>query len=769
LIRAFDNIKICLVGLLLAVFFSACNITKQLRSADQYLYNGASIKVQGENRKDVTNPLSDYVKQKPNRRFVGTVKLRMRFYVNGTRPKSGKFSRWLANTYGETPVILDTAFIESSVGAMKSYLRSVGHYYPEINYSVETKRQRAEVIYYVNTGPVYRIGGYQLNCADKQLYDLLKANEADALIKTGKRLNHEVLLNEEKRVVELMRNNGYYTFTDEYVSFDIDTTGYNGYVFLGLNVMNKSMYELHRKHYVKNVYVSIEPNGSAAKFKDKDTLVTEHFYYIPNQFKLNPEVLDRNLFLTPNTLFNQAKLNRSYTRLGDLELFKFINIVPRAYLENDTFWVDYAVRLAPTLKYDYVIEPQAIVSDQSNTVTKSSGYGVAGILQFNNKNVFRNAEMFKLTYRTSFEAQGKVTGKRWFNATEQSVTGSISTPKLFLLPRLDRNVSFLSTKTIFTSSFIYELNTSFERRVVTAGVIYQLNRKFTSFYITPAEISFTRNEINNNDLKTQINNDIYLFSMFNNNLILGNRFGFTYSNKKASNTNKYLFVKWDVLELSGNTATALNKIMDAPTNQNGKYEVFGVQYSQFVKSGIDFRYTTKIDENNAMAYRVYTGAGVPYGNSTQSLPFERRFWVGGANSLRAWLPRSLGPGSFYQPGQIDFSGDVKLEGNVEYRFNMYNRWLEGAVFADAGNVWMIKGDSSRPNGEFKLNRFYKEFGLGVGYGMRLNFDVILIRFDIALPLHDPSVAAGQRWVVSNFNTRWMFNNLNLNFGIGYPF
>jgi outer membrane protein assembly factor BamA len=166
---------------------------------------------------------------------------------------------------------------------------------------------------------------------------------------------------------------------------------------------------------------------------------------------------------------------------------------------------------------------------------------------------------------------------------------------------------------------------------------------------------------------------------------------------------------------------------------------------------------------------MFAGVGMPYGNSPRFLPFERRFWVGGANSLRAWLPRSLGPGSYYQPGQIDYSGDIKLEANAEYRFNIYHRWFEGAVFADAGNVWMSKKDVTRPNANFEFNRFWKEFGIGSGLGARLNFDIILIRFDFAIPLYNPSYAEPNRWVINSFNRTWLFDNINFNFGIGYPF
>jgi hypothetical protein len=770
--RAFDNINKYLVLMLLALVLNACNITKQLRDSQQLLYKGSTIKVTGETRNDVVNPIGDNLKQKPNKKFLGVTKLKMRMYYFGSKHGESKIGAYMRDKYGEPPVILDTAFIESSVKAMKGYFRSIGFYYPIINYEVKSRRQRATVHYFINTGLVYHIGSYQINCADKNLYDVLKRNEKEALVVIGNRLKQDVLLDEQKRIVSLLRNNGYYTFSPEFVGFDVDTANYNGNVNVSLNVLNKGIYEVHKVHINKNVYVNIEPNYDINAYKNLDTIKAPSFYYIPNRYKLNHKVLEQNMFLTPGNVFKQQALSGTYNRLGDLSVFRYINITPKPYIQNDTQYIDYYVKLSPNIKYDYIIEPQAIYSDQNNTFTNQSSngnYGVATILQFNNRNTFKNAELLKLTYRSSFEAQGKVNGSRWFNATEQSLTASLTFPRLVLFPKLDKNYRFVNTRTILTTSGIYELNTNFERRVFTTGIIYQLNKKYISFYITPFEVSYTRNTVNSDTLQSLINKDIYLFSMFSNNLILGGRFGFTYSDKAKNKGNHHVFLRWDVLELSGNTATALNKIFDRPFNETNTYNIFGVNYSQFAKTALDFRYNTKHDENNATVFRLFAGVGIPYGNSPKFLPFERRFWVGGANSLRAWLPRSLGPGGYYEFGQIDYSGDVKLEFNAEFRFNMYNRWLEGAVFVDAGNVWMTKKDASRPLANFEFNRFANEFGIGTGFGTRLNFDVILIRLDFAIPLHDPSYNVGSRWVINNFNQDWLFHNINFNFGIGYPF
>ena len=757
---------------LLALILNACNITKQLRESQQLLYNGSTIKVTGEVRNDVINPIGDNLKQKPNKKFLGVTKLKMRMYYFGSKRGDTKLGAYMRDKYGEPPVILDTAFIESSAKGMQGYLRSVGFYYPDVTYKVKARRQRAKVHYQVNTGKVYHIASYQINCADRFLYDIIKGNEKDALILAGYRLRQDLLVDEQKRIVTLLRNNGYFTFSSEFVTFDIDTALNNWNVNIAINVLNKSLYEVHKVHYNKNVYVNIEPNYDISTFKNNDTIKAPSFYYISNRYKLNSRVLEQNMFLKEGNVFNQQVLNATYNRLGDLSVFRYINISPKLYSINDSQYVDYYVKLSPNIKYDYIVEPQAIYSDQNNTFTNQSSsgnYGVAAILQFNNRNTFKNAELFKLTYRSSFEAQGKVNGARWFNATEQSLTASLTIPRMLLFPKLDKNYRFNNTRTILTTSGIYELNTNFERRVFTTGIIYQLNKKFISYYITPFEVSYTRNTVNSDTLQALINRDIYLLNMFSNNLILGGRIGFTYSNKAKNKGNHFVFLRWDVLEVSGNTATAINKIFDRPLNETNTYDIFGVNYSQFVKTAIDFRYNTKHDDNNATVFRVFAGVGLPYGNSPKFLPFERRFWVGGANSIRAWLPRSLGPGGYYQPGQIDFSGDIKLEFNAEYRFNMYNKWFEGAVFVDAGNVWMAKKDENRPLANFDFGRFTNELGIGTGFGTRLNFEIILVRLDFAIPLHDPSFNSGSRWVINNFNQDWLFNNLNFNFGIGYPF
>ncbi|MFI5222357.1 MAG: BamA/TamA family outer membrane protein, partial [Bacteroidia bacterium] len=400
-------------------------------------------------------------------------------------------------------------------------------------------------------------------------------------------------------------------------------------------------------------------------------------------------------------------------------------------------------------------------------------YGFGLPIQFNNKNVFRNAEIFQLTFRPSVEFQGNLFTGVKFSATQLSLSASILIPHILLpqlsfLPDPDHNVNLVNTKTTLNTSAIYEYNSDYERKVATIGLVYQFNKKLLSWFVSPFEFSLIGTKLNSSILIERAKTDIFLQNLFSNSVIMDARFGFTYSNKAVAKGKNFIFVKWDALEWAGNTLTAANMLLNSSKSPDGHYEAFGVNYYQYVKSDIDYRFNRIIDKNNAYVFRCFSGIIVPYGNSPLYSPFEKRFFVGGANDLRGWNPRGVGPGSYSATNQIDQSGDIKLEANGEYRFNVYNLWFEGALFADAGNVWALRPDITRPGADFALDRFYKEFAADAGIGIRLNFSIVLIRFDFAVPILNPGYSnLSDRLVITNVNNSWMKNTFN--FAIGYPF
>lgn len=737
---------------------------------DQYLLTANHVSIDKPFKKESERELRNLYRQKPNRKFLLVFRSRPYFYLKGSEGKENWYKRFLRDKLGEQPVFLDSSYIDNTRKRMATYMKSKGYYYATVHATVKVnKKKHAEVFYRITKNTQYKIGPYTLHIADKEIHQLIKQNMKESLVITGRGLDHSILSSEQDRILTLLRNNGYFSMSKDFIDFDIDTATEDNYVNIGLNIQNPDEHANHKKYYVNDVNIEIEKSILGRSDIKRDSLATKRFYYFPNGYKLNPDVLDRNIFFDRGKLFRQDNLNRSYGRLADLGIFRFINIQPKVFERNDSGFVNYSARLIPAGKYDFTVEPQMLTSDQNNTVANQGrNYGIALLAQFTDKNVFRNAELLQLSYRGSIEAQGQVKTSGFFNSTEQSLTAGIIMPRTLFFPSFDRKIGFLSNKTNISVSGIYEQNTEYRRQVITTGLNYQFNRKLITYYVAPLEISFIKSDIVSQDLQDRRENNLFLQTLFANNLIVSSRFGFTYTDKPLSSRD-YTVIRWDVLELGGNTITLIKDLIGDDKDETGRYKMFGINYFQYVKTAIDYRYNHIIDQNNTIVYRGYLGAAIPYGNSPDFVPFEKRFFSGGVNSLRGWRPRSVGPGSYSSPNQLDYSGELKLEFNTDFRFNIYDKWLEGALFADAGNVWNVNPSADRPNSNFDPSRFYKEIAIDAGLGIRLNFEVLIVRFDFALPMHDPRYPEAERWIIKDFSGQWLLDNTNFNFGIGYPF
>jgi outer membrane protein assembly factor BamA len=758
-------------------FFSACSVKKYLNEDQSFLVKN-KVEIEKPFTKEIERNITKYYRLKPNRRFLLFLNSRPYFYFMGSRGKDNWWKRFERNSLGEPPALVDSLYLQATTQSFKNYLRNMGYYYSDITYSVKVnKRKKATVTYDVKLNKRYFFGEYDLQISDKDIYDLVSKNMKESFIRTGYGFKTEMLLKEQDRLVTLLHNNGYFAISKDFVDFDADTSSPDGFVKLGLSISNKEDTITHKKYYIKEVTVDVDKsilsNQSSLSGNElkPDTITIDSIHYNMGQYKLNPNVLGRNIQFEPGEVYAQQKFNRTYSRLSDLSIFRFINIQTRTSETKDSGFVNYNIKLIPAVKYAFTLEPQAITSDQNNTITNqnSRNYGVAMLAQYTNRNIFRNAEIFQLSFRSSFEAQGSRNTSGFFNATEQSITASIIMPRILLFPSFDRSTIFQNTRTIISTSAIYEVNVNYRRTVFTSGLNYQFNKKLVSFNFAPAEISFIRSEIIDQTLAEQSEKDIFLQNLFSNNLILNSRIGLVYSNKPIAKGLSFIYLKWDALEIAGNLLTAINAALGTPKSDDGTYKIAGVKYFQYAKTAIDFRYNTIYDENNATVFRLFTGVAIPYGNTPEFVPFERRFFTGGVNSLRAWRPRSIGPGSFAQKDQLDFSGEIKLEANAEFRFNLYNKWLEGAVFTDAGNVWAVKDDLKSPGANFRFKDFYKSVAWDAGVGLRLNLSIFIIRFDFAVPLHDPTFVESERWVIKKIDSNWLLNNTNFNFGIGYPF
>jgi outer membrane protein assembly factor BamA len=775
LISDFNNIGKILLLALIVGFSGACNIAKHARNEGTFLYkNNIKIK-ESEVARFYTSDLESQLKQIPNKKLLGFYRLRLRLYFLGTSKNDNKFNRFLRYNLGEPPVILDSSYIEAGVKNMKSFLKTQGFYYPEISYQISGKKHKAKLNFDVTLGKPYILYSIRNHIADKKIDSIVYANSDDSYLREGNPLKLENLFNEQNRITELLRSNGYYSFTKEAIEFDFDTAWESGFKsFIGLNIKNPENFKQHEIFSIKNINIEIDLPGLNDSLKSKDTLKLVNYNFISNGYKLNPKVFAPLISVKPVSLFSQRRSNRTFQRLNDLQLFRSVNISANICSDKaDSNKLNYNIRLIPAKKYDISFEPQIITTDQANLVTGSTfrNYGFATMATTNINNIFNGAEILQIRYRISIEAQRGPTipTKPFFNSFESSLSANLIIPKLLGLTWLNNSFSSTVNKTIIASSVIYEQNVSWLRNVFTVGLNYQFSKRQITYNFAPAEISFIKTNFANNELEIQSKNDPYLQSIFANNLINNSRFGLLYSNQGSKKLKNFIYFRWDAIEIAGIIPRLIFKALNKVENDSGYYTIYNVRFFNYIKSYADFRYNHFLDVNNRIVFRLAGGLALPFWNSPDFVPFDKRFFNGGANSIRAFLPRSLGPGSYNVAGQLDRSGDVKIEANVELRFNLFNRYFEGAVFADAGNIWRIK-DDGREGANFQLESFYKQLAAGTGVGLRLNLDFLVFRVDWAIPVFDPRKIENERFVLKTYNDLGLLWDESIfNFGVGYPF
>jgi outer membrane protein assembly factor BamA len=750
----------------------ACNLPKLARKEGPFLFKNQIEIKESKERRLFTSNLDGYIKQRPNKSLFGISRFGLRFYKLGSRFPNTWASRTFQIKLGEAPVILDSSLIEASIKGMTGFLKTEGYFYPKISYQVRGKLHKQKVKYLIETGQAYHIYRIERHIADRFLDSMVRANFEFSFVRHGNRLSFENLLKEKIRINENLRNNGYFSFNKDLVKFDLDTAYKNYRAMVGVNIANPEDFNIYRQYHLKNIHLEIE-NEDPLK-NQKDSFYLSKFTYKPNHFPLNPEILDRVVLIEPNSLYNNNLSNVTFNRLNELQLFKSVNMtaVP-LYEGTDTPIVNYIIKLQPSKKYDFTLEPQVITSDQSNLVTNSTGrnYGIASQVTLTDKNIFHNAEILQLSYRLSVEAQrgANIPTQPFFNSFESNLSASLQFPKLLFLRKLDKRWTNSTNRSQITASTIWEQNVNWIRNVYAVGFNWQKNQPYFNQYFAPMEISYIKTDFNSEDIELQSKNDPYLQSVFSNNLVTAARYGFVYNNQTNQRKKNYFYVKWDVLELAGTFIDQAYALLNVAPTDSGFNTFLGVQYFQYAKTFADIRYNKYLDENNRLASRVAIGIALPFGNSPDYVPFDKRFFTGGANSIRAFLPRSIGPGSYTSTGSTDRSGDVRLEFNTEIRFNILNHFFEGALFADIGNIWRIK-DDGRVDAVFNFSTFYKQLAVGTGLGLRINLDFLILRLDASFPIFDPRREINKRYVLHEYSdVGKLFDSTIFNFGVGYPF
>lgn len=760
------------IGMLVAVLLSSCSIRRFVPEG-KYLVKKNTVVIEEKNTGINKSKLSSYISLKPYKETFQTNIPTWIYYKAERRPNS-KLWRWTNNHFGKEPVYYERSGANNSAKQMARYLDNVGYFHSNVTHSVKTKGKKAKVTYHVQPTQPYRVRKIDYVIEDSLIQRYIMRDSAKFSLKAGDIYDAFALNSDRELMTERLRNSGYYYFSRDNIYFEVDSNFMDHTMEITMRLKENDL--AYKKYYIKDIKVypdfsimrmNDKPIDSAKLYVETGTIRKRpnvwDFYYF-NKPQVKPQTFSQSINIIEGLPYNLRSITSTYRALGNFKLFRNVNIeFDTVATPKDTLnLLDCRITMQQNDVHSITLQTEGTNSD--------GDLGIKGSMSYTNKNIFHGAETFMLSVKSGFEAQRLLgeeqteSGKKVFNTKEFGITASLLFPK-FLSP-----ISFLSfardyqPTTSINLGFNSQIRYYYSRYISTASFSYDWKSNYrTSHIFTP---------INLNSVKIANINDTFQAYLdaetsqrkkdqYTSHLIFGARYSYTYSSQTINKTGSFLYLRAD-LESSGNLLSLFNNTKLITENE-GHHELFGIRFAQYLRGCLDFRQHIDLGRQSWFVTREFIGLGLPYGNS-RDLPFERSFYGGGANGLRGWIYRTVGPGG-YVPTNNDMekTGDLQLEFNAEYRFPIYNIF-KGALFMDVGNVWAYYPNESMPNSEFRFNSFYKQLAMDAGFGARIDVSFLILRLDFAYAMRNP--------FLDETGSYWRFgkgDNLRLQVGIGYPF
>lgn len=781
----------------LGLTLSACNVTRLIPS-DSYLLQRVKIeedKSAPRAERVKSEEVTKYLRQKPNKHFLGTD-----FYVwIYLMADPGKDTWWnnLKRKMGEEPVLFNMRDTERSASNLKLYLDSRGYYSSKVDYKVDTtyRRKRAKVAYSLKQGKPYHISSISYDFKDQFLEPIILPDTVNTLLHKGDIFDISVLEAERERIALYLKDRGYYNFSVNNVEYLADTLSGDNKVgvkviikqnLTGYNARGEAIYDNNVVYRLRNIDIIPRYNAATAKsetnyFERFDSIEFRglNVLFSGKQPTVRPKVLRGSIPLYPNYLYNYSQVSRTYANLMAMGYFKSARInfeeVSNDLKQNliTLVGVDGKDKNAPInytreryLDCNIYCTPalQQGIKAELEASTTSSFYGLTAVLGYQNRNIFRGAEMLEVTGTAGYEYM-KAPNSKKRHAMEFGVAAGLSFPR-FLLANYALSNNILVPKTKFEVSYNYQDRPYYQRGLSSISWIYSWrNRTNSSFVVRPIGINLVDVSYIDQKYFNSLQNQ-YLKHSFQSQLIVAISGSYVLNKQYKSAPNNQTTLRANC-ELSGNLLNGLVHLFSKPAEGENYYKLLGIRYSQYARADINASHKIMFGKVTALAARLYAGVAYAYGNS-EAVPFDRLFYAGGSNSMRGWAPRTLGPGSSPAPTNVVYPtqlGDMKLEANLEFRFPIWDMF-HGATFLDLGNIWYIgrEGVSYPDSSVFHFNSFYKQLAFNTGIGLRLDIKFAILRLDWGIQLHNPNNPEGQRWI---HNFKW--RNTSLNFGVGYPF
>lgn len=759
----------------------ACRCT-----SDKFLSEGESVlsavKVRSTDRDISITNYERCIRQRPNSKWFGLVKVPLGIYCLAGKDTS-RHRR--LHKLGQPPVIYDPTLTEQSVESMTANMISEGYLHGYTTQETKKKGHRTSVTYTLHPGPVYNIDSIAWDIAYRPFRDIIlgRKSRKSSLLYRGMPCNISTVETERNRIVRLLQDEGYYFVNRDFVTFTADTSSLSHNVALTVRISylgatNDSV-KAHTKYHIGRINIFFDCDRDSVRASDvppSDTISDERggHMYVYGRKPIRDKILLKHLDFREGEVYSHAAVQSTFRNLSGLSITDYSSVDihgDKTYAEGrDKLLADVNINTRGVNSIGFEVEGTNMAGD----------LGAAAALSFENRNLFRGAETFGLKLRGAFEALG---GLEDYNNKENYLEFSIEAN--IKMPMLVRSLQKHRRNSLINSELSLMYNTQdrpeFHRRTLTASLLYTWNSwqnrlrhrldLMSLNYVFMPWISdtFRREYLENNTSR----NSILRYS-YEDLFIMRSAYSLVYNSSNAVNARQLNYksnaysMKFSA-ETAGNLLYLLSRIFHARKNADGHYKLFNIAFAQYAKADIDFVKNFVIDERNAIALHTSFGLALPYGNAS-IVPYEKRYFAGGANSVRGWQVRGLGPGKYHgSDGKIDFinqTGNLKFDFSIEYRTFLFWK-LHGAVFADAGNIWTTRNYSDQPGGKFSFRNFYNQLAASYGLGLRLNLDYFILRFDGGMKAVNPYYGS-VREHFPLFHPRFS-RDFTLHFAVGLPF
>jgi outer membrane protein insertion porin family len=769
--------------LVFIIGLASCASYKNHLPPNETLYLGSKLKVVDsaiDERSFLEDQLKESLRPKPNKKIFG-LRFKLGVYNTVGEPKSEKgFRKYLRDKIGEPPVLGSTFNLKRNEQIIVNKLQNNGYFYATVNASqqVDSAKKTTKGNFEVIAGKRKYFRAVKFLEADtSKIAEEIRSIAGGSLIKRGNPYFLQTITDERERIDAFLKNKGYYFFSPDFLIAKVDT-GSNAdsldvHITLKYEVMQPKVFEVYRikevfinSNYVVRTSQSLAADSgvSAARRAPRfDTVNYELFKVLKRRNEnFKPFIFKSAIHFKPGDLYSRSVQNVSLNRLVSLNAFKFV--------KNDMV-EDFDSTGRPLLTAIYLLTPHPSKSLNLETSVFSqndSRIGSRVSVGWRHRNIFKGAEQLEIKVSGGFEAQFGGTIKRP-NLYSAGIETNLNVPRLLFLRSLGltTNSNYIPRSTIKLGYNYYLSQGAYRLNTFNTGFGYQWKEAANKDHkLFPLNITYVRTDTIGN------NTDFNLTNILFNGVIIGPTYQFTYNTQVAGRKDLNFYFD-GLMDLSGNI---LGLSQGAKLNQEKK-EIFGAAYAQYVKAQTDFRVYKTFGRENMWANRVFLGAGYAYGNSS-SMPNIKQFFAGGASSLRGFRSRVLGPGTYHADDItytgarfLELLGDLKLELNSEFRFPIYDTWIKGAAFVDAGNIWLLRDNPSMPGAKISKD-FYKEIAVSAGVGLRFDFSIVVLRTDFGMPIRKPWLPEGNRWVFNqiDFGSKsWRVDNLIFNLAIGYPF